>query len=72
MVNSGEPIYKGREMKKINTDSQMVNTMKNTVMKKRRLESHLPKTSVKLLTLLVTVLMASSLSQADTQKISVI
>lgn len=53
-------------MKKINTDSQMVNTMKNTVMKKRRLESHLPKTSVKLLTLLVTVLMASSLSQADT------
>ena len=53
-------------MKKINTDSQMVNTMKNTVMKKRRLESHLPKTSVKLLTLLVTVLMATSLSQADT------
>lgn len=53
-------------MKKINTDSQMVNTMKNTVMKKRRLESPLPKTSVKLLTLLVTVLMASSLSQADT------
>lgn len=53
-------------MKKINTDSQMVNTMKNTVMKKRRLESHLPKTSVKLLTLLVTGLMASSLSQADT------
>ena len=59
-------MYKGREMKKINTDSQMVNTMKNTVMKKRRLESHLPKTSVKLLTLLVTVSMASSLSQADT------
>nr|WP_313016183.1 Ig-like domain-containing protein [Moraxella sp. CTOTU48841] len=53
-------------MKKINTDSQMVNTMKNTVMKKRRLESHLPKTSVKLLTLLVTGFMASSLSQADT------
>ena len=59
-------MYKGREMKKISTDSQMVNTMKNTVMKKRRLESHLPKTSVKLLTLLVTVSMASSLSQADT------
>ena len=59
-------MYKGREMKKISTDSQMVNTMKNTVMKKRRLESHLPKTSVKLLTLLVTGLMASSLSQADT------
>ncbi len=53
-------------MKKIDTDSQMVKTMKNTMMKKRRLESHLPKTSVKLLTLLVTVLMASSLSQADT------
>lgn len=53
-------------MKEINTDSQMVNTMKNTVMKKRRLESHLPKTSVKLLTLLVTGFMASSLSQADT------
>lgn len=59
-------MYKGREMKKINTDSQMVNTMKNTVMKKRRLESHLPKTSVKLLTLLVTGFMATSLSQADT------
>ena len=51
-------------MKKSNTDWLTDDTIKHTM--KKKCQSAVPKTSIKLLTLLITGLMANSMSQADT------